>query len=142
MLLMTKTHFDRGSPICSMNPQDVETTRSDSTTRSPYTGVSHFLPSSQKIVQFADGLDPKVGAKIYIIFVLFHVGLCNINLTSQPLRYFPLSPLLISVQEGLKRQKIKNFKIPTYLMYNKFKSILSKYTRIEKYIIYSRKTRK
>lgn len=80
MLLMTKTHFDRGSPICSMNPQDLERTRSDSTTRSPYTGVSHFLPSSQKIVQFADGIDPKPNDRIVYAagaFDLFHVGLLD-----------------------------------------------------------------
>lgn len=80
MLLMTKTHFDHGAPICSLNPQDLERTRTDSTTRSPYTGVSHFLPSSQKIVQFADGVDPAPGDRIVYAagaFDLFHVGLLD-----------------------------------------------------------------
>jgi len=77
MLLLTKNHFDRGTPITSLDPKDIERTRSDSTTRSPYTGVSHFLPSSQKIVQFADGQDPAPGDKIVYVpgaFDLFHVG--------------------------------------------------------------------
>jgi len=80
MLLVTKSHFDHGVPISSVNPKDVEKTGTDSTARSPYTGVSHFLPSSQKIVQFADGLDPEPGDKIVYAagaFDLFHVGLLD-----------------------------------------------------------------
>lgn len=80
MLLMTKSHFDVGQPICSIDPKDLENTRSDNDARSPYTGVSHFLPSSQKIVQFADGLDPNPGDKIVYVagaFDLFHVGLLD-----------------------------------------------------------------
>lgn len=80
MLLMTKEHFDKGQPINSMDPKQVETSRSDNDARSPYTGVSHFLPSSQKIVQFADGIDPKPTDKIVYVagaFDLFHVGLLD-----------------------------------------------------------------
>ena len=80
MLLLTKTHFDHGIPICSVNPQDLERVSSDSTGKSPYTGVSHFLPSSQKIVQFADGKEPMPGDRIVYAagaFDLFHVGLLD-----------------------------------------------------------------
>jgi len=80
MLLMTKEHFDKGQPINSMDPKQMESTRSDNDARSPYTGVSHFLPSSQKIVQFADGIDPKPTDKIVYVagaFDLFHVGLLD-----------------------------------------------------------------
>jgi len=81
MLLLTKNHFDRGAPITNLDPKDIERTRSDSTTRSPYTGVSHFLPSSQKIVQFADGQDPLPGDRIVYVpgaFDLFHVGFVDL----------------------------------------------------------------
>jgi len=80
MLLMTKDHFDHGSPIASMSPKAMEETGTDATARSPYTGVSHFLPSSQKIVQFSDGQDPQPGDKIVYAagaFDLFHVGLLD-----------------------------------------------------------------
>ena len=32
--------------------------------RSPYTGVSQFLPTTKKLLQFASGIEPKPGDKI------------------------------------------------------------------------------
>eukprot|EP00794_Sanderia_malayensis_P014086 gene14086-15557_t len=82
MLLMTKEHFDRDIPICSVDPRMLKSLSSDNnaTTYSPYTGVSHFLPTSNKIVQFSDGIEPKVNDKIVYAagaFDLFHVGLLD-----------------------------------------------------------------
>jgi len=77
MLLLTKQHFKRGEPL---DDDVVRRTSSDASTRSPYTGVSQFLPSSQKIVQFSDGLDPKPGDRIVYAagaFDLFHIGLLD-----------------------------------------------------------------
>lgn len=36
----------------------------DHSARSPWTGCSQFLPTTQKIIQFSDGLPPKPGDKI------------------------------------------------------------------------------
>jgi len=44
---------------------------------SPWTGISQFLPSTQKIVQFAEGKEPKLNDRIVYVagaFDLFHVG--------------------------------------------------------------------
>uniref|UniRef100_T1IMQ3 ethanolamine-phosphate cytidylyltransferase n=1 Tax=Strigamia maritima TaxID=126957 RepID=T1IMQ3_STRMM len=49
----------------------------DSSTRSPWTGVSQFLPTTQKITQFAEGKDPRPNDFIVYVagaFDLFHVG--------------------------------------------------------------------
>ncbi|KAI5637078.1 cytidylyltransferase-like domain-containing protein [Phthorimaea operculella] len=49
----------------------------DSTARSPYTGCSQFLPTTQKIIQFSSGLSPKPSDKVVYVagaFDLFHVG--------------------------------------------------------------------
>ncbi|CAN8008011.1 unnamed protein product [Ixodes pacificus] len=49
----------------------------DSTTHSPWTGISQFLPTTQKIIQFAEGKEPKSTDKIVYVagaFDLFHVG--------------------------------------------------------------------
>ncbi|XP_023020118.1 phosphoethanolamine cytidylyltransferase isoform X2 [Leptinotarsa decemlineata] len=60
MLLLTRNHF-----------------RQDSSARSPWTGCSQFLPTTQKIIQFSDGKPPKPGDRIIYVagaFDLFHVG--------------------------------------------------------------------
>nr|XP_046914070.1 ethanolamine-phosphate cytidylyltransferase-like [Dermatophagoides farinae] len=62
---------------CQRTEEHVEHIRRDSTTHSPYTGISHFLPTTKKIIQFADGKDPNPGDKIIYVdgsFDLFHVG--------------------------------------------------------------------
>ncbi|XP_071812948.1 ethanolamine-phosphate cytidylyltransferase-like [Apostichopus japonicus] len=79
MLLMTKTHHLPDAAL-SDNIEKVEdnsTSASCSTMRSPYTGISHFLPSTRKIVQFAEGKEPQPSDKIVYCpgsFDLFHVG--------------------------------------------------------------------
>lgn len=78
MLLMTKEHFDKGVPISSLDPSQLSGASSDpSASKSPWTCVSHFLPTSHRIVQFSDGREPNVGDKIVYVagaFDLFHVG--------------------------------------------------------------------
>jgi len=49
----------------------------DSSARSPYTGTTQFLPTTQKILQFSEGKEPKPGDRIIYVagaFDLFHVG--------------------------------------------------------------------
>lgn len=43
----------------------------DSAAKSPWTGCSQFLPTTQKIIQFSDGKSPKPGDKIVSIFSIF-----------------------------------------------------------------------
>ena len=45
--------------------------------RSPWTGVSKFLPTTQKILQFSNSREPKQGDRIVYVagaFDLFHIG--------------------------------------------------------------------
>ncbi|EDO31320.1 predicted protein [Nematostella vectensis] len=77
MLLLTKSHFDKGVPISALDPAEVSGASSDASAKSPWTCVSHFLPTSQRIVQFSDGREPQPGDKIIYTagaFDLFHVG--------------------------------------------------------------------
>ncbi|XP_066288162.1 ethanolamine-phosphate cytidylyltransferase-like [Branchiostoma lanceolatum] len=77
MLLLTKTHHDRENE--ARLPRDkVEELRENPQARSPWTGVSQFLPTTQKIAQFAEGgSGPEPGDRIVYVsgaFDLFHVG--------------------------------------------------------------------
>ena len=49
----------------------------DADARSPWTGVSQFLPTTQKILQFSNSREPRPGDKIVYVagaFDLFHIG--------------------------------------------------------------------
>ncbi|KAL5473670.1 hypothetical protein EMCRGX_G028181 [Ephydatia muelleri] len=84
MLLMTRAtmlpkHAD--APLSALNTQQLKELTQGSNRRSPYTGVSHFLLTSQKIVQFMGESvkDPKPGDKVVYVagaFDLFHI-LCS-----------------------------------------------------------------
>ncbi|KAK7930229.1 hypothetical protein WMY93_006624 [Mugilogobius chulae] len=75
MLLMTKAHHS------NMSNPDYQT-HTDNFGKgpkghSPWTGVSQFLQTSQKIIQFASGKEPPVWRHNYICgwgFDLFHIG--------------------------------------------------------------------
>uniref|UniRef100_A0A672Y3F8 ethanolamine-phosphate cytidylyltransferase n=2 Tax=Sphaeramia orbicularis TaxID=375764 RepID=A0A672Y3F8_9TELE len=75
MLLMTKAHHSNMS-----NPdyqQHTDNFGKGPTGRSPWTGVSQFLQTSQKIIQFASGKEPQPGDTIIYVagaFDLFHIG--------------------------------------------------------------------
>lgn len=77
MLLLTKNHFKQGQYEYSVAKEHSTTMGQDSSARSPYTGCSQFLPTTQKIIQFSDGKAPKEGDRIVYVagaFDLFHVG--------------------------------------------------------------------
>ncbi|KNC85328.1 ethanolamine-phosphate cytidylyltransferase [Sphaeroforma arctica JP610] len=81
MLLLTKTHFDR--PQDGEAPSHIEDMykhAQGAVKGSPYTGVTQFLQTSQKIVQFSSGTEPKPGDKVVYVsgtFDLFHAGHCD-----------------------------------------------------------------
>jgi len=82
MLLLTKEHHepytdDRVARSSIKSDVVVKMSEGAHPKHSPYTGVSQFLPTSRKIVQFSEGKEPKPTDKIVYIdgaFDLFHVG--------------------------------------------------------------------
>ncbi|KAK1163772.1 ethanolamine-phosphate cytidylyltransferase-like isoform X2 [Acipenser oxyrinchus oxyrinchus] len=76
MLLMTKTHhsnIDKNSDY----QQHTDNFGKGPKGHSPWTGVSQFLQTSQKIIQFASGKEPQPGDTIIYVagaFDLFHIG--------------------------------------------------------------------
>ncbi|KAE9550053.1 hypothetical protein FO519_006732 [Halicephalobus sp. NKZ332] len=77
MLLLTKSHHNNDE---DMNPEHKERTRTFSTdadSHSPWTRVSRFLPSTQTLMQFAEGRPPAPNDIIVYVcgsFDLFHIG--------------------------------------------------------------------
>ena len=124
MLLMTKSHFTHGTPICGFSPEQIEKTSSDSSTKSPYTGVSHFLPSSQKIVQFSDGKDPEPGDRIVYAagaFDMFHVGLLDFLEKAKALGDY----LIIGLHTDLVVNRYKGSNYPIMNLHERVLSVLA-----------------
>ncbi|TDG45642.1 hypothetical protein AWZ03_007917 [Drosophila navojoa] len=77
MLLLTRNHFRQGSAEYDIEKEGSSNMGQDSAAKSPWTGCSQFLPTTQKIIQFSDGKSPNPGDKIVYVagaFDLFHVG--------------------------------------------------------------------
>jgi len=77
MLLATKTHHESQSSSESASWNRTQELAQSPTDHSPWTRCSSFLPTSKKIVQFAEGKEPAPGDKIvYTVgaFDMFHVG--------------------------------------------------------------------
>ncbi|KAJ9575806.1 hypothetical protein L9F63_007347, partial [Diploptera punctata] len=77
MLLMTRQHFRQGPLEYDVGREGSSHMGLDSSARSPWTGCSQFLPTTQKIINFSDGKAPKPDDKIVYVagaFDLFHVG--------------------------------------------------------------------
>lgn len=62
MLLLTRGHQLRGASEYKVERlrTNSESMGQDSSARSPWTGVSQFLPTTQRIIQFSEGKEPKV----------------------------------------------------------------------------------
>lgn len=77
MLLLTKTHHQRSDDESDSSINSTRSGKQPVGKNSPWTGKSPFLPTTQKIIQFAEGRDPQPGDKIIYVagsFDLFHVG--------------------------------------------------------------------
>lgn len=75
MLLVTKDHHHSSDK--TPDREQASSISRDSTSHSPWTGISQFLPTTRKIIQFSEGKSPKPGDRIIYVsgaFDLFHIG--------------------------------------------------------------------
>ncbi|EGC40222.1 phosphoethanolamine-cytidyltransferase [Dictyostelium purpureum] len=123
MLLCTKDHLSNSvgkestSPIADVNPNQLHK-------QSPYTSMSHFLPTTRKIVQFSEGRAPKPNDKIVYMdggFDLFHVGHTEALKQAKALGDF----LIVGVHDDktVNQQKGSNF--PIMNLHERVLSVLS-----------------
>jgi len=119
MLLVTKDHQRHGkSPKDSVNANEL-------TTHSPYTSMSHFLPTTRKIDQFSKGSrSPQDGDKIVYIdggFDLFHVGHVEALRQAKSLGDF----LIVGIHDDLVVNRQKGSNLPIMNIHERVMSVLS-----------------
>lgn len=77
MLLLTKTHHVFGDEFDVESRERAQSLSTDNEAVSPWTRVSHFLPTTQTLMQFAEGRPPAPGDVVVYAcgaFDLFHLG--------------------------------------------------------------------
>ncbi|KAI8333693.1 hypothetical protein BC941DRAFT_401296 [Chlamydoabsidia padenii] len=124
MLLMTRDHHRRqslgGSSISSIKSEDLG---SFSTAHKPTT-ISHFLPTSKRIVQFSEGLEPKPTDRVVYVdgtFDLFHVGHVEFLKRAKALGDF----LIVGVHDDQTVNEIKGSNFPLMNLHERALSVLA-----------------
>uniref|UniRef100_A0A8C5N8C5 ethanolamine-phosphate cytidylyltransferase n=1 Tax=Gouania willdenowi TaxID=441366 RepID=A0A8C5N8C5_GOUWI len=110
MLLLTKAHH---SNIDSSDYQQ-HTDNFGTKSHSPWTGVSQFLQTSQKIIQFASGQEPQPGDTIIYVaggFDLFHIGHVDFLEAVHKLSEKPYIIVGLHFDQEVNRYKGKNYPI-------------------------------
>ncbi|XP_004559463.1 ethanolamine-phosphate cytidylyltransferase isoform X1 [Maylandia zebra] len=110
MLLMTKAHH---SNIDTSDYQE-HTDNFGKKGHSPWTGVSQFLQTSQKIIQFASGQEPQPGETIIYVagaFDLFHIGHVDFLEAVHKLAEKPYIIVGLHFDQEVNRYKGKNYPI-------------------------------
>lgn len=77
MLLLTRCHHTFGDDMTTENCERARSLSTDNEAVSPWTRVSRFLPTTQTIMQFAEGRPPAPNDVIVYVcgaFDLFHIG--------------------------------------------------------------------
>eukprot|EP01111_Echinosteliopsis_oligospora_P006640 TRINITY_DN2091_c0_g1_i1.p1 TRINITY_DN2091_c0_g1~~TRINITY_DN2091_c0_g1_i1.p1 ORF type:complete len:368 (-),score=75.42 TRINITY_DN2091_c0_g1_i1:85-1188(-) len=121
MLLMTKDHHHKNkggeSPITRVNSQHLHH-------HSPYTAMSHFLPTTRRIVQFSEAKSPKPGDKIVYIdggFDLYHVGHTEAIRQAKELGDY----LIVGVQEDSVINQVIGHNYPIMNLHERVLGVLS-----------------
>jgi len=121
MLLMTKDHLQNkagNTPIANVDSRVL------SQHSSPYTAMSHFLPTTRKIVQFSEAKSPKPGDKIIYIdggFDLYHVGHVEAIRQAKALGDY----LIVGVHDDNVINQIKGANLPLMNLHERVLGVLS-----------------
>eukprot|EP01117_Protostelium_nocturnum_P000886 TRINITY_DN11224_c0_g1_i1.p1 TRINITY_DN11224_c0_g1~~TRINITY_DN11224_c0_g1_i1.p1 ORF type:complete len:376 (+),score=122.75 TRINITY_DN11224_c0_g1_i1:91-1218(+) len=122
MLLLTKDHHKK-EDIHDFPPQKLGH-MSEGHGASPYTSISRFLPSSKRIVQFAEGREPNPEDKVvYIdgIFDLFHIGHIETLKKAKEMGDY----LLVGVYDDKVANQLKGSNYPIMNLHERTLSVLS-----------------
>ncbi|XP_050675224.1 ethanolamine-phosphate cytidylyltransferase isoform X2 [Leptidea sinapis] len=123
MLLLTREHF-KGDKEYSVALEHSSNLGTDSTARSPYTGCSQFLPTTQKIIQFSSGLSPKPTDRVVYVagaFDLFHVGHLDFLAAAHKQGDF----LIVGLHTDLEVNRYKGSNYPIMNLHERVLSVLA-----------------
>merc|ERR1711917_75107 len=137
MLLATKTHFKREDET-DLNSKSSEESinqrkRVESFSegkqeveKSPWTGVSQFLQTTNKILQFSSGKEPKPGDKIVYVtgaFDLFHVG--HLDFLEQVYKLFPSTFIIVGLHTDQEVNRYRGANNPIMNLNERTLSVLA-----------------
>ncbi|XP_054615149.1 ethanolamine-phosphate cytidylyltransferase-like isoform X1 [Dunckerocampus dactyliophorus] len=115
MLLMTKAHHSNiDASNYQQHPDNFGKDSNGQKSHSPWTGVSQFLQTSQKIIQFASGQEPQPGDTIIYVagsFDLFHIGHVDFLRAVHKLAEKPYIIVGLHFDQEVNRYKGKNYPI-------------------------------
>ncbi|KAG9293346.1 hypothetical protein G9A89_007592 [Geosiphon pyriformis] len=131
MLLMTRDHHRRlstssTSALASISNEDLSTFSSSPSRHlnSKETKVSHFLPTSRRIVQFSEGKEPNPGDKVVYVdgtFDVFHIGHIEFLKRAKALGDY----LLVGVHDDQTVNAIKGVNYPLMNLHERVLSVLA-----------------
>ncbi|KAJ3170665.1 Ethanolamine-phosphate cytidylyltransferase [Geranomyces variabilis] len=118
MLLMSREHLRTRPGSAARNAQNLENFTGGGAT------ASHFLPTTRRLGQFADGREPKAGDKVVYVdggFDLFHVGHIEFLKKAKALGDY----LLVGVHDDQVVNTIKGSNYPIMNLHERVLSVLS-----------------
>nr|CAH7727066.1 unnamed protein product [Callosobruchus chinensis] len=126
MLLLTRNHFRQGQYEYDVDGEHSTTMGQCSSARSPYTGCSRFLPTTQKIMQFSDGKPPEPGDRVVYVagaFDLFHVG--HLDFLEKARQHFQGDYLIVGLHTDPVVNRYKGSNYPIMNLHERVLSVLA-----------------
>ncbi|KAI9002660.1 hypothetical protein BC832DRAFT_560564 [Gaertneriomyces semiglobifer] len=124
MLLMSAEHLRRKPSFSQKDDKDTLDNFSTGAASQPRTTVSHFLPTSKRIVQFSEGREPKSTDKIVYVdggFDLFHLGHIEFLKKAKAMGDY----LLVGVHDDQAVHVVKGRNYPIMNLHERVLSVLS-----------------
>lgn len=126
MLLMTKDHHkrDRSGSMSSDTSENLNTFSKAAHEKHPRTNISHFLPTSRRIVQFSNSKEPKAGDTIVYVgggFDLFHIGHIELLKKAKESGHF----VIVGVHDDVTINSIYGSSYPIMNLHERVLSVLA-----------------
>merc|ERR1712128_246998 len=130
MLLATKTHFnqssDNGLANDSNQQKRVRTFSATNEKKSPWTGVSQFLQTTNQIVQFSPGKEPQPNDTVIYVsgaFDLLHVG--HVDFLEKVSKMYPSTFVIVGLHTDQEVNRYRGENHPIMNLHERTLSLLA-----------------